>query len=168
MMTPGSNVASRIISTAEMKAREPSTDDTYEEAWFCIDPSDLKIVIPILTKSLDSLPGHERSVIAQVITCMSLVETREPSADDEEAWFCVDPGDLKIMIPILRARLITLTGNERHAVSETVACMALAIAHSEKQELRDGIENGDHHAVLRAVAKRPGPKKMPRRSKRTE
>ncbi len=151
-----------------MKTRDASTDDTYEEPWFCIDSGDLKIVLPILTKSLDALPSHERSVVAQVVACMSLVKARDPSADDEEAWFCIDPGDLKIVIPILRTELIALTGDKRHAVSEAIACMALAISRSEKQELRDGIESGDHYAVLRAVMKRPGPKRVSRRGQRTD
>lgn len=83
-----------------MKERDGSIDDTYEESWFCLDPKDLKVVIHVLSKSIDSLSNDEQGIVGQVI-----------------------------------------------------GCMAMALARSEKQELRDGIADKDPSAMLRAVGK---------------
>lgn len=111
--TPEADSAPRVTTTAAMKESDATVDDTYEEAWLCLDPNDLKILIPILTKSIESLPEDDQVVVCQVIGCMSL-----------------------------------------------------ALARSEKQALRDGIVSGDPSAVMRAMKGVPRRESLRNRKRR--
>jgi hypothetical protein len=103
--TPNESItdnATRVITTAEMKKIDETTNDTWEEAWFRLDPTNLKICIRILGASIASLEKDEQGIVGEVI-----------------------------------------------------GCMAAALSRSEKQQLRDGIASGDVGSVLSAVGRSP-------------
>ena len=83
----------------------------------------------------------------------------DPTTDTtwEEAWFRLNPTDLKICIRVLGAAIPTLTNDEQGVVGEVVGCMAEALSRSEKQQYRDAIAAGDVAAVLSAVGRTPQP-----------
>ena len=102
MNTETDDGAPHVISTEEMKKIDQTTDDTWEEAWFRLDPTDLKICIRILSASITSLDKDEQGIVGEVI-----------------------------------------------------GCMAEALSRSEKQQIRDGIASGDVGSMLSAVGRSP-------------